>query len=218
MNGECSNEALSPQLSTSPSSFGCSSPDNGDIDAKDDDDGKNAGKNVARYKRRNSNNGNSISLPRTPLDTPLPRRREFARKRNSTTAQISTRRNSIVTNKDKQHEQNDTKNGTNTNCNGNNKDSGSDDVATETKSVNGGEKNARKKRNHLNMVGSCSSNKVFERDSERDSDSLASINKQRAASTSRKSDAMRRLSVSNATLRNVNISVLFPFILLFRSF
>lgn len=221
MNGECSNEALSPQLSTSPSSF-CSSPDNGDImDAKEDDadgggGGGNAGKNLARYKRRNSNNSNSICLPRSPLDTPIPQRRGFARKRNTTPAHAITRRTNIATDKDSHNEQKDAKTTTNTNCNGNNKDSGSDDVATDTKSVNGGEKTARKKRNHLNMVGSISSNKVFEQDSERDSDSLASMNKQRAASTSRKSDAMRRLSVSNATLRNVNIS--FLLVLLFRSF
>lgn len=222
MNGECSNEALSPQLSTSPSSFGCSSPGSGDIDAKDDDndDGhQNAGKNSARYKRRNSNNGNSISLPRTPLATPMPRRREFARKRSTTTIKTTTlttapttattsaaRRDNIATDKNIRREANDANSTTNSNSNGNNKDSGSNDLRTDTKSVNG-----RKKRNHLNMVVSCSSNKVFEQDSERDSDSLASINKQRAASSlSHKSDAMRRLSVSNATLRNVNISFLLP--------
>lgn len=101
MNGECSNEALSPQLSTSPSSFGCSSPGSGDIDAKDDDndnDGhQNAGKNSARYKRRNSNNGNSISLPRTPLATPMPRRREFGKKRNTTTIKTTTLTTAPVT-------------------------------------------------------------------------------------------------------------------------
>lgn len=230
MNGECSNEALSQQLSTSPSSYGCSSPSSvGDmhIDGKEDedddnDDNKNTGKNLARYKRRNSNNINSISLPRTPLDTPMPRRRDVPIKKRSNSnnsATATTRRSTLATDKDKQNEQNVTKtttatatNTTDTNCNGkrNNKDSGSDDVATETKSVNGEMSSTtttttrKKHRNHLNMVGSSSSNKVFSEDSERDSDSLASINK-RKTSTSRKSDIMRRLSVSNATLRNVNI-------------
>lgn len=199
MNAECSNEVLSQPLSTSPSSFGCSSPGSGDIDSKEDDD-KSAGKNLARFKRRNSNNINSISSPRTPLDTPMPRRRDMTKKRNST-ARRSTAAASDTC------EQNDGKTTTDTNCNGNNKDSGSDDVATETKSVNG-EMSTRKKRNHLNMVGSSSAHKVFSEDSERDSDSLASINKRVVAATSRKSDIMRRLSVSNATLRNVNITLL----------
>lgn len=224
LNGECSNEALSQQLtSTSPSTSCSSGPGSGDIDAKDDDDnddddGKNTGKN---YKRRNSNNGNSISLPRTPLDTPIPRRREFTKKRNNInsngTANIGraanaaasgaiTRRNNTSTDKDTFVQVKNAKTTIDTNCNGKNKESGSDDVPTETKSVNGSGMSTRKKRTkYLNMVGSSSSNKVFEHDSERDSDSLASINKQRAASTSNKSDAMRRLSVSNATLRNVNV-------------
>lgn len=241
LNGECSNEALSQyHLTTSPSTSNSSSGKypgslgSGDIDAKDDgddddgvgdDDGKNTGKNLARYKRRNSNNnGNSISLPHTPLDTPMPRRREFTKKRNTNTtannavAGGSSRRNSTIsTDKDTFVQVKNAKTTCiDTNFNGRNKDSGSDDVATETKSVNsadGSRMSTRKKRGtYLNMVGSSSSNKVFEHDSERDSDSLASINKQRAAaaaSTSNKSDAMRRLSVSNATLRNVNVPTIF---------
>lgn len=238
LNGECSNEALSQyQLTTSPSTSNSSSGKypgslgSGDIDVKDDDDdgdgdddGKNTGKNLARYKRRNSNNnGNSISLPHTPLDTPMPRRREFTKKRNTNTTTnnavaggSSRRNNTISTDKDTFVQvKNAQTTCIDTNFNGRNKDSGSDDVATETKSVNGADGNrmsTRKKRGtYLNMVGSSSSNKVFEHDSERDSDSLASINKQRAAaaSTSNKSDAMRRLSVSNATLRNVNVPTIF---------
>lgn len=213
VNGECSNEALSQQLSTSPSSYGCSSPSSGDIDSREDND-KNTGKNVARCKRRNSNNVNSISLPRTPLNTPMPRRRELARKRNS---YITTKRSTITTDKDSQNghtEQKDTKTTTDTNFNndGNNKDSGSDDAKTETKSVTG-KMSPRKKRSYLNMVGSSSSNKKFNEDSERDSDSLASINKF-ATPTTRRSDIMRILSVSNATLRNVNI-IFFPFLHIF---
>lgn len=214
LNGDCSNEALSEQLTTSPSTISSRShshsPGSGDIDAKDDDDGddgdgENTGKNLVRYKRRNSNSGNSISLPRTPLDTPLPRRREFTKRlvRAANAAGATTKRNSS-TSTDKDTFVLNVKNAkttVKTNCNGNNKDSSStDDVAIETKSVS-----ARKRRTqYLNMVGSRSSSKVFEHDSE---DSLASINKQRAAaaSSSNKSDAMRRLSVSNATLRNVNV-------------
>lgn len=219
LNGDCSNEALSEQLTTSPSTMSSRSPGSGDIDAKDDadddddGDGKNTGKNLARYKRRNSNSGNSISLPRTPLDTPLPRRREFTKRlvRAANAAGATTNRNSNTpTDKDTVVQVKNAKTTVKTNCNGNNKDSGSaEDVANETKSVNGsgGGVRGRKKRvtQYLNMVGSRSSSKVFEHDSERDSDSLASINKQRAASSSNKSDAMRRLSVSNATLRNVNV-------------
>lgn len=223
LNGDCSNEALSEQLTTSPSTISSRSPENGDIDAKDDGDGddddgdgKNAGKNLARYKRRNSNSDNSISLPRTPLDTPLPRRREYTKRlvrAAANAAGATTKQNSNTsTDKDTFVQVKNAKTTVKTNCNGNNKDSGSaEDVAIETKSVNGGGGSgggvsARKRRaKYLNMVGSRSSSKVFEHDSERDSDSLASINKQRAASSSNKSDAMRRLSVSNATLRNVNV-------------
>lgn len=220
LNGECSNEALSEQLTTSPSTSSSNGPGSGDIDVKDDGDdddgGKNTGKNLARYKRRHSNNSNSISLPRTPLDTPMPRRREFTKKpvRSTNTAGIATpiitatrKNNNTSTDKDTFVQVKNAKTTVKTNCNGNSKDSGSDDVAIETKSVNGSGMSTRKKQRaqYLNMVSSSSSNKMFEHDSERDSDSLASINKQRAASSSNKSDAMRRISVSNATLRNVNV-------------
>lgn len=211
LNGERSADALTHQLSTSPSSYSSSSsPVSGDIDAKEEDD--DAGDNLAHYKARRSSNTNSISSPRTSIYTPVPRRREITNIR-----QTIGKRNSISRQKENggPNEENDAKPIANTNCNGNgngtSKNSNSDDVTTETKSVNG-KMSARKKRNHLNIAGSISTGKVCEEDSERDSDSLASINKlaaSAATAAAHKSDAMRRLSVSNATLRNVNITLHF---------
>lgn len=213
LNGERSADALTHQLSTSPSSYSSSSsPVSGDIDAKEEDD--DAGENLAHYKARRSSNTNSINSPRTSIYTPVPRRREITNIR-----QTIGKRNSISRQKEdgRSNEENDAKPIANTNCNGNgngnrtSKDSSSDDVTTETKSVNG-KMSTRKKRNHLNIAGSISTSKVCEEDSERDSDSFASINKlaaSAAATAAHKSDAMRRLSVSNATLRNVNITLHF---------
>lgn len=223
-NCENSNEALSQHLSTSPSTS-CGS---GEIDSKEEEEEEenddeqqrqNAAKNSnGLYKRRESNNSNSISLP--PLDTPMPTRRNaFGRKRN-----VDAKRNNHFSNdKGKQttnrrrlttptatttpttisNDGSKIKKATNDNCNGSNKSSsasdGLDDVPTETKSVNGNGDGRKKQRNRLNSVMSHS------KLTGEDSDSLASVNKCSDSINLTGGHAMRKLSVSNASLmRNVN--------------
>lgn len=169
-NGEHSNEALSQHLSTSPSS----SYGSDDIDIKEDD-GKT--ENSPFEKHRESKIRNSISLPRTPSDTPMPARRNALNKKRNSDA----KRNNLVDDKEKQKDILQNGSGCEDNCN---KSSGSDEKLTDAKSVNGKMSFKKKKQNRLNLVGAS--------------------NERIANATSHRSDAMRRLSVSNATLRNVN--------------
>lgn len=76
-----------------------------------------------------------------------------------------------------------------------NKSSGSDEIAVDTPKSDGAKKSARKKRTPTG----CNSNQISEDNISTSSSFI------RLASGPNRSDIMRRLSVSNATLRNVNM-------------
>lgn len=186
-----SNEALSEHLSSSPSSSysssgGCGNDNENEIkngSSRDRDDG-NSKENEAR---------NSISLPPTPLDTPMPSRRVQTKKKNTIRNYSREKQQQNETNANN-HDTAATRDGSS--CNTSSSSSGGDEIATETKSVNG--KSSKKRRNKLNGM-----REVDENSSERDTNSIESSNK-RAANGTRRSDAMKKLSISNVTLRNVS--------------
>lgn len=186
---ENSNEALSQHLSTSPSSNSYDGSDDTDIRENDDfNDGKTEnGTSFEQQREPKKKSCNSISLPRTPADTPMPVRRNVLNKKRTP---IDAQHNNLVDDKEKSKETT-TPRKDGAGIDNSNKSSGSDDALTDAKSVNGKTSSRKKRQNHLNLVGAS--------------------NERITNAASRRSDAMRRLSVSNATLRNVINSLLFSF-------
>lgn len=182
---ENSNEALSQHLSTSPSSN--SYDGSVDTDIKENDDENRSSLKQPRDPKKKS--CNSISLPRTPADTPMPVRRNALNKKRTPIDAKHNNNNDLVDDTEKSKETTTPRKGDD--IDNSNKSSGSDDALTDAKSVNGKTSSKKKRQNHLNLVGAS--------------------NERITNAASRRSDAMRRFSVSNATLRNVINSLLFSF-------
>lgn len=182
---ENSNEALSQHLSTSPSSNSYDGSDDTDIKENEDDNNDGKTENGISFKQQREpkkKSCDSISLPRTPADTPMPVRRNALNKKRTP---IDAKHHHLVNDKEKSLETTTPRK--EEDIDNSNKSSGSDDA----KSVNGKMSSKKKRQNHLNLVGAS--------------------NERITNAASRRSDAMRRISVSNATLRNVINSLLFSF-------